>query len=178
MGSRTFGKGSVQTILPLNNSSAIKLTTARYFTPNGRAIQAKGIAPDMLVTDGLTRLEMREADLERHLQSDDEKKAAEQKQNAKLIAPDAAKDGKDGTDAAKVDAAKEEKPVEYKPLNGADGKPVDFVLQQAINHLKGLPVVSNPAELLAAAGDASKPAIKTAATKVDTKAPTRATTAQ
>jgi carboxyl-terminal processing protease len=181
MGSRTFGKGSVQTILPLNNNSAIKLTTARYFTPNGRAIQAKGIAPDMLVTDGLTRLEMREADLERHLQSDDEKKAAEQKQNAKLIAPDAAKDGKDtkdGADAAKSDAAKEEKPVEYKPLNGADGKPVDFVLQQAINHLKGLPVASNPAELLAAAGDAAKPAIKTAATKVDAKAPPRTNTAQ
>ena len=52
----------------------------------------------------------------------------------------------------------EEKPVEYKPLDGADGKPIDFVLQQALNHLKGLPVAANPKELLAlnAAGSAAK----------------------
>ena len=45
MGTQTFGKGSVQTILPLGNNTAIKLTTARYYTPNGRSIQAKGIMP-------------------------------------------------------------------------------------------------------------------------------------
>ncbi len=49
MGTRSFGKGSVQTILPLSNSRAVKLTTALYFTPNGRSIQAEGIAPDILV---------------------------------------------------------------------------------------------------------------------------------
>jgi carboxyl-terminal processing protease len=47
MGTNTFGKGSVQTILPLNNEKAIKLTTALYFTPNGRSIQAEGIVPDI-----------------------------------------------------------------------------------------------------------------------------------
>ena len=77
MGSQTFGKGSVQTILPLGNNSAIKLTTARYYTPNGRSIQAKGIVPDVSVDDGSQRLTMREADLDRHLVGDDEKKAAE-----------------------------------------------------------------------------------------------------
>ena len=49
MGERTFGKGSVQTILPMNNQTALKLTTARYFTPSGRSIQASGIEPDMIV---------------------------------------------------------------------------------------------------------------------------------
>jgi carboxyl-terminal processing protease len=49
MGTTTFGKGSVQTILPLNDNKAIKLTTARYFTPNGRSIQAEGITPDIWV---------------------------------------------------------------------------------------------------------------------------------
>jgi carboxyl-terminal processing protease len=49
MGRRTFGKGSVQTILPMNNKAAIKITTARYFTPNGRSIQAEGIKPDIVI---------------------------------------------------------------------------------------------------------------------------------
>src|SRR3970282_2990122 len=68
IGTQTFGKGSVQTIMPLGNNTAIKLTTARYFTPGGRSIQALGIKPDIVVedpTDTLTRV--READLTRHL---------------------------------------------------------------------------------------------------------------
>ncbi|MBP6637271.1 MAG: S41 family peptidase, partial [Sulfuritalea sp.] len=48
MGTQTFGKGSVQTVLPLSNNAAIKLTTARYFTPSGRSIQPKGITPDIV----------------------------------------------------------------------------------------------------------------------------------
>jgi carboxyl-terminal processing protease len=71
MGQRTFGKGSVQTILPLGNNTAIKLTTARYYTPNGRSIQAKGIEPDIPLDDGSagrsTALKLREADLTKHL---------------------------------------------------------------------------------------------------------------
>jgi len=73
VGTQSFGKGSVQTILPLNNGTAIKLTTARYYTPNGRSIQAKGITPDITVEDGTVTtgegggLEIREADLEKHL---------------------------------------------------------------------------------------------------------------
>ena len=51
MGTQTFGKGSVQTILPLGNNTAIKLTTARYYTPSGRSIQAHGIVPDIVVED-------------------------------------------------------------------------------------------------------------------------------
>ena len=69
MGTRTFGKGSVQTILPLNNNTAIKLTTARYYTPSGRSIQATGIEPDIIVeeTENGSARRMREADLQGHL---------------------------------------------------------------------------------------------------------------
>jgi len=71
MGQQTFGKGSVQTILPLGNNTAIKLTTARYYTPNGRSIQARGIVPDIALDDGSTEktagLKLREADLTKHL---------------------------------------------------------------------------------------------------------------
>lgn len=72
MGTESFGKGSVQTILPLSESRAVKLTTALYFTPNGRSIQAEGIVPDILVERAtVTTLEERrrvtEADLSGHL---------------------------------------------------------------------------------------------------------------
>ncbi|MDQ3267462.1 MAG: S41 family peptidase, partial [Pseudomonadota bacterium] len=77
MGTQTFGKGSVQSVLPLGNNTAIKLTTARYFTPGGRSIQAKGIVPDIVVEDPATidqdqTFRMREADLERHLSNSQE----------------------------------------------------------------------------------------------------------
>ena len=195
MGTQSFGKGSVQTILPLTKDTAIKLTTARYLTPNGRAIQAKGITPDMIVDDGVQRFSMREADLEHHLSSDDERKAADAEKTKS--------DGKSGTTLKPADldktkgttksvssidkdktniamtskatasqgevikAADDEKPIEYKPLNAADGKPIDFVLQQAVNQLKGLPIAANPRELLIAANP-SAGANKTVA-KVDTK---------
>jgi carboxyl-terminal processing protease len=71
MGQPTFGKGSVQTILPLGNNTAIKLTTARYYTPSGRSIQAKGIVPDIplddVAADKAAGLRLREADLTKHL---------------------------------------------------------------------------------------------------------------
>jgi len=72
MGSNSFGKGSVQTILPLSESRAVKLTTARYFTPSGRSIQAEGIVPDILVerarvTAYNTSAQITEADLSGHL---------------------------------------------------------------------------------------------------------------
>src|SRR5690606_39113758 len=74
LGTQTFGKGSVQSILPLSSTTAIKLTTARYYTPNGRSIQAKGITPDYVVEetpDGdLNAFRLREADLNRHLTND------------------------------------------------------------------------------------------------------------
>jgi carboxyl-terminal processing protease len=73
MGTPTFGKASVQVIMPLGNGTAIKLTTARYYTPNGRSIQAKGIVPDIALEDGSrgnAALALHEADLSRHLVDD------------------------------------------------------------------------------------------------------------
>src|SRR6202012_4730836 len=52
MGTRSFGKGSVQTVIPLGNHGAMRLTTARYYTPDGQSIQGKGIAPDVVVNEG------------------------------------------------------------------------------------------------------------------------------
>ncbi|HYE35850.1 S41 family peptidase [Methylocaldum sp.] len=80
MGEKTFGKGSVQTILPTSNGGAVKLTTARYYTPSGRSIQAEGIAPDVPISK--VKLEMaaqsefapiKEADLVNHLGNGNEK---------------------------------------------------------------------------------------------------------
>lgn len=72
MGTESFGKGSVQQVMPLGNGEGLKLTTALYYTPNGRSIQAQGIAPDVEVVRGRlevaeSRLELREADLGGHL---------------------------------------------------------------------------------------------------------------
>jgi carboxyl-terminal processing protease len=83
MGTRSFGKGSVQSVLPLNNERALKLTTSRYFTPSGRSIQAQGIEPDIVVDEALVtrRLPRRgvysERDLEGHLPGTDEMEGAE-----------------------------------------------------------------------------------------------------
>ena len=86
VGTQTFGKGSVQTILPLHNGSAIKLTTARYYTPKGRSIQAKGIVPDIVVEEATVTaaeagpsLAVREADLSRHLANGKEEPVKEEK---------------------------------------------------------------------------------------------------
>jgi carboxyl-terminal processing protease len=75
IGTQTFGKGSVQTIIPLKDGSGLRLTTARYFTPNGRSIQAKGIVPDIIVKplrpeeekEVVAPQQLMEKDLERHL---------------------------------------------------------------------------------------------------------------
>jgi len=78
MGTQSFGKGSVQTILPLNNGTAIKLTTARYFTPKGRSIQAKGITPDIVVSQAIikedeeSKFQVSEKDLSRALDTDNQ----------------------------------------------------------------------------------------------------------
>jgi len=77
MGETSFGKGSVQTLVPLSEESALRLTTARYFTPSGRSVQAGGIKPDIMVPqltdpDYKTRTRVREADLRRHLLAEKE----------------------------------------------------------------------------------------------------------
>ena len=82
MGAQTFGKGSVQTVTPLPADTAVKITTARYYTPSGRSIQAKGIVPEVWLDETAegnvyAALRTREADLDKHLVNGDEKKDAE-----------------------------------------------------------------------------------------------------
>ena len=124
MGQPTFGKGSVQTILPLGNNTAINLTTARYYTPNGRSIQAKGITPDIMVDEpGGNGARVREADLLKHLENEKDKQAAAEKAKS------------DSADKSRNGAEEDRKPIEL-------GGPDDFQLKQAMNHLKGLPVIA------------------------------------
>jgi carboxyl-terminal processing protease len=133
MGTQTFGKGSVQTIIPLRSEgdrpAAIKLTTARYYTPSGRSIQAKGIEPDLLVDDtaqgNFGGLQVREVDLARHLE---EKKAAAE-------APAGA--SREAAPAEQQPGARSEAPASRRYEFGSAE---DFQLQQAMNHLKGVPV--------------------------------------
>lgn len=138
LGVTSFGKGSVQTILPMNNGSAIKLTTARYFTPNGRSIQAKGIVPDVKVSDGFDDSNrIYEADLAGHLSNpkDSEKKAAaEDTETAKAV---------DTEKEKALKKAKEKKFAEQKgPIEPTSKEDIQFV--QAMNLLKGLPVETTP----------------------------------
>src|SRR5476649_1347585 len=134
IGTQTFGKGSVQTIRQLTADTAVKLTTARYYTPNGRSIQARGIVPDLLVDenangDGLNSLRIREADLQKHLINDRDKDADKAKDTAK-----AAPVNDEMEEQLRIIALeKTQKPLEF-------GSKDDFQLGQALNHLKGLPV--------------------------------------
>jgi len=119
MGTKSFGKGSVQTIIPVSNGAALKITTARYYTPSGRSIQASGIVPDIVTEEArITKSEaadrLREADLARHLENGDE-----------------------------IAKPKEEPKKEYKKddkKKDETGKPAveDYQLQEALNLLKGI----------------------------------------
>ncbi|NOQ93029.1 MAG: PDZ domain-containing protein [Methylophaga sp.] len=116
VGTKTFGKGSVQTVMPLTNDTAVKMTTARYFTPSGRSIQAEGIVPDIEIeavkissTDkGLNLL--REQDLSGHLENGNGKS--------------------EGEEESKTDSAKED---DQTPLAVKD-----YPLSEALNLLKGI----------------------------------------
>jgi carboxyl-terminal processing protease len=118
VGTRTFGKGSVQTILPLSSESALKLTTARYYTPSGRSIQAEGIVPDIeLDRVKFTSVEhniepLKEADLSGHLQN--------------------------GTGKKKDKAADDDDEEESESL-AAD----DYMLYESLNLLKGLVILQS-----------------------------------
>jgi carboxyl-terminal processing protease len=153
VGTQTFGKGSVQTILPLPNNQAVKLTTARYYTPGGRSIQAKGISPDIVVDDAAdARVLLREADLQHHLSVEDDKGSGDAsakgaKPAEKVIAVPAA--GKSATATAPAPAktaaaAKDPKDAKDAPKdpNAKDAKKEDLQLNAALNHLKGLPVLA------------------------------------
>lgn len=125
MGTQTFGKGSVQTVLPMSEKTAIKLTTARYYTPSGRSIQAEGIVPDIVI--GNWKLEkdsehnytgVKEADLKGSLKNN----APSKKKNTKKKSP--------GRDTKKKSILKS-----------------DYALHEAMNILKGLNVLqANPAK--------------------------------
>ncbi|MDH5444429.1 MAG: S41 family peptidase [Gammaproteobacteria bacterium] len=120
MGEKTFGKGSVQSVVPLGNSTAIKLTTARYYTPSGRSIQAEGIEPDILLdnlritenkdTTGIDRV--KEANLSKHLSND--KKNKKKKKGAKQTKED------------RISMAKQ-----------------DYALYEALNMLKGMRLLNS-----------------------------------
>ena len=127
IGTQTFGKGSVQTIMPLGNQTAIKLTTARYYTPSGRSIQAKGITPDIVIEEpGQSwQARLREADLDRHLDAGDDKKGPPRARTVPA-----------------VPAGELPKPIEL-------GSKDDFQLAQALNFLKGAPVVKEPPKTVA-----------------------------
>ncbi len=132
MGAQTFGKGSVQTVRPLSAETALKITTARYYTPNGRSIQAKGIVPDIWLDETaegnvFAALRMREADLEKHLQGSDEKK-----DSAREKAREEAR-----TKLEEQMAKSKETPKPLPEFGSAE----DFPLVQAFNQLRGLPVV-------------------------------------
>ena len=118
MGSRTFGKGSVQTIIPISDTSAVKLTTARYYTPSGRSIQAEGITPDIELEDvTLSKVEksrvkpIKESNLSGHLENGNSEKTADPEQ---------------------VQGDKEQDSVAAK----------DYQLGEALNLLKGLSILS------------------------------------
>ena len=116
MGEKTFGKGSVQTILPLGNGSALKLTTARYYTPSGTSIQARGIVPDITLDRvRVSRMDagqgVKEADLAGHLDSESED---------------------DDFEAARRAQQEEDLPLSQR----------DFALYEALNLLKGLHILS------------------------------------
>jgi len=124
LGSQSFGKGSVQTVLPLTNDSALKLTTARYFTPSGRSIQAEGITPDLVIettrvtTTTEASLRIKESDLKGHLSNGDEKE-------------------KNATTNGKEMALAEK----------------DFQLYEALNLLKGLHIISKASPVTKKAAD-------------------------
>jgi carboxyl-terminal processing protease len=95
MGVQSFGKGSVQTIIPLSDNSGLRLTTAKYFTPSGRSIQAKGITPDIIVerielaaTEKKESMHLREKDLENHFENDKKDKSAEKSETLPLYKTD------------------------------------------------------------------------------------------
>ena len=130
----------MQSVVPLPGNSAIKLTTARYYTPEGRSIQAKGIVPDIIVEEtpngngGAARI--READLERHLVNDREKDAGKE-------TPKAA--GKTPAKPAKDKGGKDETDEEMPPRLEYASK-ADHQFQQAINLLKGLKIMQNKSQ--------------------------------
>ena len=134
MGAQTFGKGSVQTIRQISAESAVKLTTARYYTPSGDTIQAKGITPDVLLDETeegnvIGALRTREADLRKHLSGQTDEDADTKAREA---------------ERKKLEEAMRAKGDNLKPLPEW-GSSEDWPLRQALNQLQGKPVVASKA---------------------------------
>jgi carboxyl-terminal processing protease len=140
LGTRSFGKGSVQTIIPLGSNGALRLTTARYYTPSGRSIQAKGIEPEVVVEEELPdelkqKAEIQgtrgEANLRGHLKGEDA---------AKAEGEDAAKG--EGEDGAAPDEEEQSGSSSYVPPE----KDKDTQLQYALDLLRGIKSVDTEAK--------------------------------
>jgi carboxyl-terminal processing protease len=141
LGSQTFGKGSVQTVRPLGPDTGLKITTARYYTPNGRSIQAKGIVPDVMVDESeegnvFAVLRTREADLDKHLNSG---------QGAEVKDPAREKQREDARKRAEDEAKKAPSDRKLAPEFGSDK---DFQLIQALNQFKGRPVAVSKTQVV------------------------------
>ena len=136
MGQRTFGKGSVQTVLPISNDTALKLTTARYFTPSGRSIQVSGIEPDVVLAR--VRVETLDEDADTGI-------ITEQNLNRRL------NNDVDADEAGAQDDAAV-RPAETKPA------PIsrDHGLQQALYLLKGLRILTASRDVLSGSEDAAQ----------------------
>ena len=143
MGNQTFGKGSVQTVRPLGPDTGIKLTTALYYTPSGKSIQARGIIPDVMVDETLegspfAALRTRESDLEKHLGSGQGASEAKESKEARE-AKEAIREKARELALKKLEEENKKTPEQRRaPELGSDK---DFPLLQAINQLKGRPVI-------------------------------------
>lgn len=122
MGTQTFGKGSVQTIIPLSDGSAVRLTTSKYYTPSGRSIQAKGIEPDITIGETIKGVHIKEKDLEGHFAPEGESK-------------DKAKD-KTKDKVQKIEKKKPEEKIRIDETGekGPDGE--DIEIKRALDYLK------------------------------------------
>ncbi|WP_179401161.1 S41 family peptidase [Burkholderia guangdongensis] len=165
MGKTTFGKGSVQTVRPMTADTALRLTTAYYYTPSGRSIQNKGITPDIPVDqfadgDPDDVLVTREVDYTNHLantQDPNEKKELEQREQRRMQELQNLEEQNDKKTPEQRQKDRDRKPVEF-------GTPDDFMMQQALNKLEGKPVQESKS-LLAESTSKNAPAKPAAASK-------------
>jgi carboxyl-terminal processing protease len=127
IGTKSFGKGSVQTIIPLAGHGAMRLTTARYYTPSGRSIQARGIDPDIVVEAAKIAKEEKPGD-----KKDDKTAKAGDKKDDKSAKKDDKKDDK--TDEKKDDSAADQGAVDPAVIGTAD----DYQLARAVDMLRGI----------------------------------------
>ncbi|MET0687635.1 MAG: S41 family peptidase, partial [Methyloceanibacter sp.] len=159
VGTRSFGKGSVQTIIPLGSNGALRLTTARYYTPSGRSIQAKGIAPTVVIEEELPEELKKKADLQNtrgesnlrgHLKGESEGKG---ESDGKSESESEAEGAGEGEDAGKADEAQEEESgsSSYVPQD----KEKDTQLKYALDLLRGIKSVDTEAKKKAEANQAN-----------------------